>query len=135
MVDASVALAWCFPDEGSDVANGILVALEGRTILVPTIWSLEIANAILVGQRKKRLGQPEIARFVTLLSGLSIRGDLSQHADVINNVLPIAQQFGLSAYDAAYLELALRQGAMLATLDERLATAARRAKVRIFDGD
>jgi predicted nucleic acid-binding protein len=64
VVDASIALAWCFPDETSDSADGVLVSLEGNTILVPSIWSLEIANAVLVGERRKRLSQAEIIQLV-----------------------------------------------------------------------
>ena len=60
MVDASVALAWCFPDEASNYADGVLVALEGHAILIPAVWGLEIANAVLTGERSKRLRQPEI---------------------------------------------------------------------------
>jgi predicted nucleic acid-binding protein len=50
VVDASIALAWCFPDETSDYADAVLVSLEGKTMLVPAVWSLEIANAVLVGE-------------------------------------------------------------------------------------
>ena len=70
VVDASVTLAWCFPDEISDYADRVLVALEGNTVLVPAIWCLEIANAVLTGERKKRLRQSEIRRFTSLLEGL-----------------------------------------------------------------
>lgn len=75
MVDASVALAWCFPDEASDRADSILLALEGKTILVPALWKLEVANAILVGERSKRLRPPEIHRFTTLLENLPVTQD------------------------------------------------------------
>jgi predicted nucleic acid-binding protein len=81
VVDASVALAWCFPDEASDYADAVLVALEGRTILVPAIWGLEIANAVLAGERGKRLRQPEIRRFTTLLEGLSLVQDVQPVGD------------------------------------------------------
>jgi len=60
VVDASVALAWCFPDEGGDYADKVLLALDGISIPAPPVWSLEVANAILVGERNKRLRQPEI---------------------------------------------------------------------------
>jgi predicted nucleic acid-binding protein len=60
VVDASVALAWCFPGEGSDYADKVLVALDRISIVVPAVWSLEVANAILVGERNKRLHQREI---------------------------------------------------------------------------
>ena len=57
VVDASVALAWCFPDEASDYADGVLVALEGRRVIVPSVWALEITNAVLVAERRKRVKQ------------------------------------------------------------------------------
>ena len=134
VVDASVALAWCFPDEASDYADAVLVALEGRTILVPAIWGLEIANAVLAGERSKRLRQPEIRRFTTLLESLSPVQDVQPVCDHVSNVLPLAREYGLSAYDAAYLELAIRHGAPLATLDGKIQKAAQKAGVRVFAG-
>ncbi len=134
MVDASTALAWCFPDETSDHADRVLVSLEGKATLVPAIWSLEVANAVLVGERQKRLNYEEIRRFATLLDGLSIVQDLQPIREYVTNVLPLAREHGLSAYDAAYLELSLRRGAPLATLDGKLQKAARKAGVKIFSG-
>jgi predicted nucleic acid-binding protein len=75
VVDASIALAWCFPDEISDYADAVLVSLEGKTMLVPAVWTLEIANAVLAGERRKRLNQPEIRQFTTLLESLSLVQD------------------------------------------------------------
>ena len=134
MVDASVALAWCFSDEASDYADAVLVALEGQTILVPAIWGLEIANAVLSGERSKRLRQPDIRRFTTLLESLSPVQDVQPVCDHVSNVLPLAREYGLSAYDAAYLELSIRHGAPLATLDGRLQKAAHKAGIGIFAG-
>ena len=93
--------AWCFPNEAG-------------------IWGSEIANAILVGERGKRLRQPEIRRFTTLLQSLALVQDAQGVGDHVSNVLPLAREYGLSAYDAAYLELAIRHGAPLATLDGNL---------------
>ena len=132
MIDASIALAWCFPDEQSEYADKVLVALEGKTILVPAIWSLEITNAMLVGERKKRLGQPEILRFNTLLRSLPVLQDVQPIGDQIGNILPLAREHNLTAYDAAYLELAIRHGASLATLDSPLEKATKLAGVAIF---
>jgi predicted nucleic acid-binding protein len=132
VVDASVALAWCFPDEASDYADAVLVALEGRTILVPAIWGLEIANAVLAGERSNRLRQPEIRRFTTLLESLSLVQDVQPVCDCVNDVLPLAREYGLSAYDAAYLELSIRHGAPLATLDGKLRKAAQKAGIEVF---
>jgi predicted nucleic acid-binding protein len=132
VVDASTALAWCFPDEASAYADGVLVALEGKAILVPAVWSLEVANAVLVGERKKRLRQPDIRRFTMLLGGLSLVQDIQSISEHVSNILPLAREYGLSAYDAAYLELSIRHGAALATLDSKLQRAAKQAGVKIF---
>jgi len=134
VVDASLALAWCFPDEGSEYADGVLVSLEGKTILVPSVWGLEIANAVLVSERRKRLSQPEIRQFTTLLEGLRVVQDTRAVAELVRDVLPLARAHQLSAYDAAYLELAIRHDAPLATLDGKLRAAAEMAGVGIFGG-
>lgn len=135
VVDASIALAWCFPDETSDYADAVLVALEGQTMLVPSVWSLEIANAVLVGERRKRLNQPEIKQFMTLLESLSFVQDTRPAAKHVSDVLPIARTHSISAYDAAYLELSIRHSAPLATLDEKLQKAAQGAGVVVFSGN
>jgi predicted nucleic acid-binding protein len=132
VIDASVALAWCFPDETSDYADGVLAALEDRAAMVPAIWSLEIANALLVGERRKRIRQPEVRRFVELLKSLNIVEDGQAFADTVSNILPLALEHDLSAYDAAYLDVAVRHGAPLATLDAALQKAARAAGVKIL---
>jgi predicted nucleic acid-binding protein len=132
VIDASVALAWCFPDEASEYPDAVLVALEGRTVLVPAVWSLEIANAVLVGERRKRLKQADVRRFVELLGGLMISEHSQTLAGAMVNVLPLAREYGLSAYDAAYLDVAVRQGASLATLDGALRQAGRSAGIKIF---
>jgi predicted nucleic acid-binding protein len=108
------------------------VALEGVAIWVPAVWSLEIANAILSGERAKRVRQPEIRRFTALLEGLPIVQDAQSPGEHASRIPPIAREHGLSAYDAAYLELSMRRGASIATLDGKLQKAARRAGVEIF---
>ena len=132
VVDASTALAWCFPDESSDYADGDLTALEGRTILVPALWNLEIANAILVGERRNRLRKAEIRQFAALLEALSLVQDMQPVGEHLSNVLPLARKYGLSAYDAAYLELSIRRRAPLATLDGKLQKAAQKAGIENF---
>lgn len=134
VVDASTALAWCFPDETSDYADRVLLALEGKTILVPAIWSLEVANALLAGERRKRLGLPEMRRFTALLESLSVLQDVQSVDAQVTRILPVARSYGLSAYDAAYLELSIRRGAPLASLDNNLRKAAKKAAVEIFPG-
>ena len=133
VIDASVALAWCFPDEASEYADGVLVGLDGRTAMVPAIWSAEITNALLGGELRKRIRQPEVRRFLELLKGLSILEDGQPFAETVSNVLPLAREYDLSAYDAAYLDVAVRHEAPLATLDKALQKAGRAAGLKIFE--
>jgi predicted nucleic acid-binding protein len=132
VIDASVALAWCFPDEGSGYADAVLVELKGSSILVPAVWALEVANGVLVGERSKRLHQPEIRRFAILLENLSVVQDVQSLNEYARNVLPLAREYGLSASDAAYLELSIRYSAPLATLDRKLRKAGQSAGVKLF---
>jgi predicted nucleic acid-binding protein len=132
VINASVTLAWCSPDKASDYAEGVLLALEGRTALVPPIWSVEITNALKVGERRRRIRHPKVRRFVELLKGLSILEDTQPFADRVTNILPLAQEYDLSAYDAAYLDVAVRQRVPLATLDAALQKAGRAAGINIF---
>jgi predicted nucleic acid-binding protein len=132
VVDASVALAWCFPDEGSNEADRMLASLKSLAIWVPAVWALEIANAMLVGERRKRLKQPDIMRFIALLESLPITQDRQTVSENVRNLLPLGQVHGLSAYDAAYLDLAIRRNAPLATLDTDLQKAATRAGIAVF---
>ena len=132
VIDASVGLAWCFPDEASDYADRVLVALKGYTILVPALWATEITNAVLVAERRKRIRQPEIRRFVELLGDLTVVMDSQTVTDSIGNILPLGREFGLSAYDAAYLDVAMRHGVPLATLDGNLRKAGRKAGIDVF---
>ena len=132
VIDASVTLAWCFPDEGSGYADAVLVELKGNSILVPAVWALEVANGILVGERSKRLRQPEIRRFITLLENLSVVQDVQSLSENVRSVLPLARDHGLSAYDAAYLELSVRYNTPLATLDRKLRKAGRSAGVKLY---
>lgn len=134
VVDASIALAWCFPDETSAAAESVLVALEGKTILVPALWGLELANAILTGERKKRLSRADIEQFAALLANLPLVQDTRPVGEYFGDVLPVARAHGLSAYDAAYLELSIRRDAPLATLDKKLRHAASSAGIDLFEG-
>ena len=135
VVDASVALAWCFPDEASEYADAVLMALEGRAVLVPAVWPLEVTNAVMVAERRKRISQPEVRRFVELLQGLNIRQDSLPVSESVSNILPLAREYDLSAYDASYLEVAIRRNTPLATLDKGLVKAGRKAKVELLLAD
>ncbi len=132
VIDASVALAWGFPDETSQYADSVLVALEGQQLLVPSVWALEITNAIAVAERRKRINPLEVSRFIELLEGLTINEDSFSLSKNISNVLPLAREYSLSAYDASYLAVAMRHNAPFATLDEKLRRAAHKVNIEIL---
>ncbi len=132
VLDASVAMTWCYPDEHSDLAYKVLDAMEHRQAVVPSLWAVEVANALVAGERRERLTSSGIARFLELLKGLPIETDIQTASRALGDTLQLARRHGLSAYDAAYLELATREGLVLATLDTKLKTAAEAAGVKIF---
>ena len=130
VVDASVALAWCFEDEATPQTEAVLDRLSHDTAVVPSLWELEVSNVLLAGERRDRLTESQSARFVALLAQLPILVDTAS-VDV-GAVLAAGRQHVLTAYDAAYLVLAEREGVPLATLDARLRAAAQAVGVAVI---
>jgi len=134
VVDASVALSWCFDDEGEDYASRVLDALGESEAVAASLWPLEVANGLAVAERRGRLDATGARRFMELVLALPIAVDPTSRADALTASYDLARRRNLSAYDAAYLELALRHGIPLATLDARLREAAVAEGVKLFDG-
>jgi predicted nucleic acid-binding protein len=131
VVDSSTALAWALPDETSGEAERFLMRISsGDLFWVPALWWYEVANALLTAQRRKRLTEAARTRLVELYRSLPFRTELALDPDLVLRLHTLALEHNLSAYDAAYLELALRRGLGLATTDRRLRLAARKAGVR-----
>ena len=124
MLDASTALAWCFRDEEDDVAIAALDSLAESDAWVPAIWSLEVANGLLTAERRKRITASAAAGAMRLLLSLPIVPDPSERSRDFESTWRLARTHRLSAYDGAYLELAIRLGFPLVTLDDRLRAAA-----------
>jgi predicted nucleic acid-binding protein len=97
------------------------------------VWALEVANVLLVGERRDRIERAQSEQFVGLLSRLPIRTDHTQDAGAMAETMACGRRFGLSAYDAAYLALAIRREAPIATLDRRLIEAAETSGVGRFE--
>jgi len=127
VVDASVTMAWCFEDEASTASDDVLDQLRQDSAVVPGLWKLEVINVLLVAQRRDRITEAQAARFLSLLERLPIDVDASPYDT--QSVLAAGRRHGLSSYDAAYLVLAERLAAPLATLDDRLSGACRSAGV------
>ncbi len=131
VIDSSTALAWALPDERSKEADGFLgrVAI-GDIFWVPALWWYEIANALLMAQRRKRLPEAGRIRLIELYRRLPIQTDIALDSDIIGRLHSLSIEYNLSAYDAAYLELAQRRGLGLGTVDRRLRSVAERAGVK-----
>jgi len=134
VIDTSVVMSWCFKDETNRYADGILDLLEEATALAPSIWPLEVGNVLLVAERRKRLSGADSMRFITLLSELPIIVEQEPPERMIHGILTLAREHKLSSYDASYLDLAMRKGLSIATIDKNLVTAAKRSQVPIVMG-
>ena len=132
VVDCSVTMAWCFEDECDEYADAVLSSLASAEACVPSVWSLEVGNVLLVAERRGRISVADSARFVQLLADLPIVVDLDDHLRIHGPVLELGRRSRLSAYDASYLDLAMRLGMPLATRDENLRTAASANGVELF---
>ena len=134
VLDSSVTVAWFFEDEADAYAEGIEDALASGTALVPSLWPLEVGNALLMGERRKRATEAKVTQFLALLRSLPIAVDDETTARAWSDVLTLARSRKLSTYDAAYLELAMRRALPLATLDEKLRATAEALGVTLYSG-
>ena len=134
VIDASVALAWVFGDERHDTAWQIVERLREGPAWVPAHFHLEVGNGLLTGLRRGRLTADQARTAVVALGALPIEVDVDTSSRALSECWSLAARHGLTTYDAAYLELAIRRGLPLATLDERLASAARAEGVGLAVG-
>ena len=138
VLDASVTLCWLLADSktaANAYAHKVLEALvrEDTQALVPMIWGLEVSNVIAKAESMGRLNEAQSEAFLEMLTGIEIEVDSATFANSLSDTLQLARRYGLSAYDASYLEVALREGLMLATLDDGLRKAAKKAGVQAFE--
>ena len=133
VIDCSVTMAWCFEDECDAYADSSLAALASAEARVPSVWSLEVANVLLVAERRDRIAPADSTRFVQLLAELPIVVEHDDRRRTQGAVLDLARRTGLSVYDASYLDLAMRLGVPLATRDDQRREAATAHRVQLFD--
>lgn len=132
VLDGSVTMVWGFDDEADDYADAILERMPELQAHVPSLWPLEVANALLVGERRHRITPAEAGRFLAILGTFPIVVDNETASQAWADTMHLARAHNLSAYDAAYLELALRRGLPLATLDAKLESAANSVGIRLY---
>ncbi|HEX3355320.1 MAG TPA: type II toxin-antitoxin system VapC family toxin [Terriglobales bacterium] len=132
VLDASVVLTWCFPDENTALAEHVAYRLaQGDTALAPSFWSHEVLNALLAGEKRKRISKQMIRNFLDDLVALPVALEQSPSKIVFDRIQSLSREHGLTAYDAAYLDLAIESRLALATLDEALVRASRDAGVAL----
>ena len=135
VLDASMALAWLFPRQDpaeATLAEQALDELDYEEFAVPTIWYGEVSNALLRGERKGLVTLSQTTAFLGELDLADIESETDSPRLRQSVVMALARSHGLTAYEAMYLELALRRGAPLATFDSQLADAMRKAGGQVF---
>ena len=136
VLDNSITMRWYFGDgslQELTYATRVLDAMKTNEAVVPSIWGLEVANVLVRSEDKGLATEARSEAFVGMLQRMNISVDSATFAQALAGTMQIARRYKLSAYDAAYLEIALREGLSLATLDEALLKAAERAGVKNFD--
>lgn len=134
VIDCSITMPWFLEDEATSFTDKIQETLSiDSDAVVPSIWINEVVNVFIIAERKKRISPEKTDRFLFLLSSLPIYKETIPSAFVIKDILRLARKHNLSAYDAAYLELAVRERLPLATLDQDLLKAARRENLVCLD--
>ena len=135
VLDNSVTMRWFFGDgkpQEISYAGKVLDAMKVASAIVPATWGLEVANVIARAEAKALVTEARSGAFLEMLDGVSIEVDAATFAHALGAILHLARRYKLSAYDASYLELALRRGIPLATLDEDLQKAAKKVGVKRF---
>jgi predicted nucleic acid-binding protein len=132
VVDCSVAMAWLFSDEATPQTVKLLERLASETALVPGWWFLEVANVLALAERKGRISTAQSVDFISELSKLDIRSEADSAERAFDYLLPLCRTHQLTSYDAMYLDLAVRTGLPLATLDEPLRKAAKKMGVKLL---
>lgn len=128
--DGSVMVACLAPDEITD--SNLESALWNNSLVAPPIWPDEVTNALLMMMRRGRVTAGQADRAMLAFAALSAEIESSDRSRVANAVYPFAVRYGLTIYDASYLELAQRRKLPLATLDDKLRTAAKKARVKVL---
>lgn len=137
VLDCSATMSWCFQDEQADnnYASQILSKMESESALVPRLWHLEVLNVLMVAERQRRITAEQSDAFLQSLSVLPIETDPMPVTIQDKEVIALARKYQLSAYDTAYLALAIGEDLQIATRDKGLSAAARALKILIENSD
>jgi predicted nucleic acid-binding protein len=132
VVDCSVAMAWCFPDEATAATGQLLDRMAEETAAIPGLWYLEVTNVLALAERKKRIRPAKVAEFIALVESFEFEVDEQTNTRAFAHLLPLCRSHGTTANDAAYLDVALRHRLPLASLDDNLREAAKKLGVDVL---
>jgi len=132
VIDSSVALTWCFEDEASPQTDALFERVRDDGAVVPALWHLELANVLLRAEKRGRIATGDVSTRLELIAELPIATDHEMAARAWREIMALARAEGLTAYDAVYLELAIRRGLPLSTKDDALISAAQRIGVAVL---
>ena len=133
ILDCSVTASWFIPDEFSKSSFNIRDKIRERGAIVPTIWSLEVGNVLLISERRKRITKEQRQKALYILKDLPIKTDELTFKNAWFEIIELAEKYNLTLYDACYLELVLRYNSILATFDNNLKQAAKLAGIVLLD--
>jgi len=134
VMDCSIAAALGMPDEHSQTADAFLRSMPEHEVWIPSLWWHEIGNVVATARLRNRIGDADAASLIQMFAALPVNTDTVHGADLLERVHRLTTSYKLSAYDAAYLELAERKQAGLATLDAGLHKTAQACGVELFAG-
>lgn len=132
VLDCSLTMTWLFGDEGTPASAALLDRLETEAAVVPAHWALEVTNVLAMAEKRKRITAPTSAAFLKLLKTFEIETDAETAERAFAHLLPLCRTYGLTSYDAAYLELAARRHLPLASLDDDLRRGAKRLGITVL---
>jgi predicted nucleic acid-binding protein len=132
IVDCSIAMTWLFEDERTQKTDEIQDRLANEAAIVPHHWPLEVANVLALAERRRRISRTDSEQFLQLLAVMVITVDRACEFEKIGQLLPLCREHGLTSYDSAYLELAIRMNLPIATLDKDLRRAATKAGIELL---
>lgn len=135
VIDAASVLSWCFEDEDGALSDALIERVAAEGAVVPGSWSLDLANGLVMAERRNRISRADSMAFIAMIEELPIVMDGATGARALRDIAGLAREYGLTAYDAAYLELAMRLRLPLVTSDPQLDDAASRAGVAVLGGD
>lgn len=132
IADISVVLAWLFDEKQTPVALELLNVIESEGLIVPILWWSELENGLLMAERRARRTADECSAFLALVRQLSIRTDDTPRYRLSDDILRLGRTHQLTACDAAYVELAIREAIPLATFDEAIRNCAPQARITVL---